>query len=139
MSLQIFRRVAKILEKLDKTLAQRYPEVIADAERFTTTLNQMVDRISEVGKAFEAQLMEAKSLEISMRRIPEAAEERLATIIAHTQKRLALRIASRVGAPSPKQSPVSHCHGGVSPYLNSLVAYFKVFDASLAVIPWNGG
>jgi hypothetical protein len=78
--------LAKIIEKLDNTLAKRYPEIIADAERFTTTLNHMVDRISEVGKAFEAQLIEAKDLEVSMKRIPEAAEERLATIIARASK-----------------------------------------------------
>jgi hypothetical protein len=89
--------LAKILEKLDATLAKRYPEVITDAERFTTTLNQMVDRLSEVGKAFEAQLREAKDLEASMKRIPEAAEERLAVIItrAAEQARVATSTESK--------------------------------------------
>jgi hypothetical protein len=89
--------LTKILEKLDVTLAKRYPDVIEDVERFTTALNQMVDRISEVGEVFEAQLREAKTLEASMKRIPEAGEERLAAIItrAAEQSGVATGIDSR--------------------------------------------
>jgi len=94
--------LTKILEKLDDTLAKRYPDVIADAERFTATLNQMVDRISDVGEAFEAQLREAKNLEASMKRIPEAGEERLAAIISRATEQAGVATGTDGGEAGSK-------------------------------------
>lgn len=97
--------LTKIMEKLDDTLAKRYPDVIADAERFTTTLDQMVDRIIEVGKAFEAQLREAKQLEASMKRIPEAGEERLAAIITRAAEQAGVATSTESGKPESQAVP----------------------------------
>lgn len=74
--------LASILQKLDQTLAQRYPEVILEAERFTQSLRLMVDRLEEVRKSFEASVLQAGKLEVSMTQLPEVAEERLNSIIA---------------------------------------------------------